>query len=620
MKIALAQQNYHIGNFEANTRKIIDAIRQAKQAGADLVVFSELSVCGYPPRDFLEFEDFIAQCYASVDRIREEADTIGVIVGAPARNTAPPGKDLFNAAWLLYEKEIKGVAYKTCLPTYDVFDEYRYFEPGYEWKVIPFKGKKIALTICEDIWNLGDNPLYRVCPMDQLIGQSPDLMINISASPFDYDHDADRREVVRQNVLKYKLPMYYCNAVGSQTEIVFDGGSLVYDAKGKLIKELKYFEEDLEVVDLPAPVPPFYEEILPGFSIPIHTEEAGEELMTPTAKTPGPGETAIVAKKETAGEHEGLQEKSPAAEHAAFDKEMRVSKLKDPGKVIEYLTNRENIHQIHQALILGIRDYFSKMGFSKAILGSSGGIDSAVTLALACEALGKDNVRAILLPSPYSTSHSVSDAEQLSRTLGNPYDIIPIREVYEGLLHTLEPVFNGTSFGLAEENLQSRTRGNILMGIANKFGYILLNTSNKSELSTGYGTLYGDMAGGLSVLGDIYKMQVYALARYINRDGEIIPAGILEKAPSAELRPDQKDSDSLPEYDVLDKVLYQYIERRQGPREIVALGIDEALVKRVLRLVNTNEYKRNQFCPIIRVSCKAFGVGRRVPIVGKYLS
>ncbi|MDO6433860.1 NAD+ synthase [Flavitalea sp. BT771] len=612
MKIAMAQQNYHVGNFEENTRKIIDAIRQAKQSGADLVVFTELSVCGYPPRDFLEFEDFIAQCYASVDRIREEADTIGVIVGSPARNTDPLGKDLFNAAWFLFEKEVKGIAHKTCLPTYDVFDEYRYFEPGYEWKVIPFKGKKIALTICEDIWNLGDNPLYRVCPMDQLIGQEPDLMINISASPFDYDHDEDRKEVVRQNVLKYKIPMYYCNAVGSQTEIVFDGGSLVYDAKGRLVKELKYFEEDLAVIDLPAPVPPLFEELLPGFSIPIHSEEAGDDDLTaPTGKPSVPG-VATTTTDAPAG--------SAAGESTLFDKEMRVSRLKDPNKVIEYLVDQENIREIHQALILGIRDYFSKMGFAKAILGSSGGIDSAVTLALACEALGKDNVRAILLPSPYSTSHSVSDAEQLSRKLGNPYDIIPIREVYESLLHTLEPVFKGTAFGLAEENLQSRTRGNILMAIANKFGYILLNTSNKSELSTGYGTLYGDMAGGLSVLGDVYKLQVYALARYINRNGEIIPANILEKAPSAELRPDQKDSDSLPEYDVLDKVLYQYIERRKGPKEIIAMGIDEALVRRVLRLVNTNEYKRNQFCPIIRVSSKAFGVGRRMPIVGKYLS
>lgn len=611
MKIALAQQNYHIGNFEENTRKIIEAIRQAKTAGADLVVFSELCVCGYPPRDFLEFEDFIAQCYTYLDRIKEEADTIGVILGSPARNAAPQGKDLFNAAWLLYEKEIKGVAHKTCLPTYDVFDEYRYFEPAYEWKVIPFKGKKIALTICEDIWNLGDNPLYRVCPMDQLIGQGPDLIINISASPFDYDHDEDRKEVVRQNVLKYKLPLYYCNAVGSQTEIVFDGGSLIYDGKGRLIKEMKYFEEDWAIVELPAPVPPLFEEILPGFSIPIHEEEAGEELSVPTGKLAAT----------SGGEAQGTATvQKDGGEPAVFDKEMRVSKLKDPERVVEYLVNMENIREIHQALILGIRDYFSKMGFKKAILGSSGGIDSAVTLALACEALGKENVRAVLLPSPYSTSHSVSDAERLSRNLGNPYDIIPIREVYESLLHALEPVFKGAPFGLAEENLQSRTRGNILMGIANKFGYILLNTSNKSELSTGYGTLYGDMAGGLSVLGDVYKIQVYALARYINRDGEIIPVNIIEKAPSAELRPDQKDSDSLPEYDVLDKVLYQYIERRQGPKEIIAMGIDEALVKRVLRLVNTSEYKRNQFCPIIRVSCKAFGVGRRVPIVGKYLS
>ncbi|HXB32614.1 MAG TPA: NAD+ synthase [Puia sp.] len=599
MNIALAQQNYHIGNFEANTRKILEGIGKAKAAGADLVVFSELSVCGYPPRDFLEFEDFIAKCYAAVDRIREAADTIGVIVGSPARNPQKKGKELFNAAWLLYEKEIKGVAHKTCLPNYDVFDEYRYFEPGFDWKVIPFKGKRIALTICEDIWNMGDHPQYRFCPMDHLIPQHPDLMINISASPFDYDHDDDRKEVVRQNVLKYGLPMYYCNAVGSQTEIVFDGGSVVYNAQGDLIKELNYFEEDFAIVALPevetepaagGPVPPLFEELLPGLSVAIDTTSPATERT---------------------GLHMQTQE--------IFDKDMRVAKQNDPDRILQYLVAEKNIGQIHQALILGIRDYFSKMGFSKAILGSSGGIDSAVTLTLACEALGTDNVRAILLPSPYSSGHSVSDAEQLSRNLGNPYDIIPIREVYEALLSVLKPVFGDLPFGLAEENLQSRTRGNILMGLANKFGYILLNTSNKSELATGYGTLYGDMAGGLSVLGDVYKGQVYALARYLNRNGEIIPRNILEKAPSAELRPDQKDSDSLPEYDILDKILYQYIERRQGPKEITAMGIDEVLVGRVLKMVNSNEYKRNQFCPIIRVSCKAFGIGRRVPIVAKYL-
>ncbi len=404
------------------------------------------------------------------------------------------------------------------------------------------------------------------------MSQEPQLMINISASPFDYDHDEDRKEVIRQNVKKYHLPMVYCNAVGSQTEIVFDGGSLVYSENGELIREMKYFEEDEFLADI--------------------------DLAEKTVK----GDT------------------KPELHPELFDKEMRVSKTNDPDRVIAYLTNENNIGQIKKALIMGIRDYFSKMGFSKAILGSSGGIDSAVTLALACEALGRENVLAVLMPSPYSTTHSVDDAVQLSRNLGNPYEIIPIKNIYESFLNALKPQFKDLPFSVAEENIQSRTRGNLLMAIANKFGYILLNTSNKSELATGYGTLYGDMAGGLSVLGDVYKMQVFALAKFINKSEEIIPENIISKPPSAELRPNQKDSDSLPEYDLLDKVLYQYIERRQGPKEIIAMGIEEALVKRVLKLVNVNEYKRNQFCPIIRVSAKAFGVGRRVPIVGKYLS
>lgn len=571
MKIALAQQNYHIGNFEENTRKIIEGVQAAKAAGADIVLFTELSVCGYPARDFLEFEDFINRCYESIDLIKAHADGIAVVVGAPQRNPNPLGKDLFNAAWFLYDKKVLATVQKTCLPTYDVFDENRYFEPAYNWQVIPFKGKKIALSICEDIWNLGANPLYRNCPMDELIRQQPDCMLNISASPFDYDHDDDRKEVIRANVQKYQLPMFYCNAVGSQTEIVFDGGSLAMNAAGQIIKELKYFEEDFAVIDLP-------------------------EHNSPASQAAAP------------------------ANMEQFDKDMRVSRISNPDQIIGYLTAEENIHEIHDALILGIRDYFGKMGFTKAILGSSGGIDSAVVLALACEALGAANVRAILMPSQYSTGHSVSDAEQLSKNLGNPYDIVPIKNIYESFLSELAPIFGDLPFSLAEENIQSRTRGNLLMAIANKFGYILLNTSNKSELATGYGTLYGDMAGGLSVLGDVYKLQVYALARFINRKGEIIPAHILTKAPSAELRPNQKDSDSLPEYEVLDKVLYQYIERRQGPAEIIAMGVEPALVQRILKLVNTNEYKRNQFCPIIRVSCKAFGVGRRMPIVGKYLS
>lgn len=569
MRIALAQQNYHIGNFSLNTAKIIESIQRAEREGAELVVFSELSVCGYPPRDFLEFEDFIHKCYQALEEIKPHTSNIGVIVGAPARNPVREGKDLFNAAWLLYEGEVKGLAHKTCLPTYDVFDEYRYFEPGYEWKVIPFKGRRIALTICEDIWALSENPLYRVSPMDQLIQQQPDLMINISASPFDYDHDEDRKEVVRANVLKYKMPMVYCNCVGSQTEIVFDGGSLVYNASGELIREFSYFSEDFGVVDIAQ------------------------------AKPLRVGSDASMKK---------------------LDKEMRVSKISDPGMIIDYLCDENNIRQIYAALVLGIRDYFNKMGFTRAILGSSGGIDSAVTLAIACDALGPENVRAILMPSQFSTGHSVDDAVALSNNLGNPYDIIPIKSIFDAFLESLKPVFSDLPFSVAEENIQSRTRGNLVMAIANKFGYILLNTSNKSELATGYGTLYGDMAGGLSVLGDVYKMQVFALARYINRNKEIIPENILVKPPSAELRPGQKDSDSLPPYELLDKVLYQYIERRNGPQELVSMGIEESLVNRVLKLVNTNEYKRNQFCPIIRVSAKAFGVGRRMPIVGKYLS
>jgi NAD+ synthase (glutamine-hydrolysing) len=559
MKIFLAQQNYHIGNFEANTDKIIQAINEAKTQQGDLIVFSELAVCGYPPRDFLEFEDFIAQSMAAIDRIRQAADTIGVLVGAPARNGSLLGKSLFNSAYLLHEQEIKGIAHKTLLPTYDIFDEYRYFEPAFDWNVLQFKGAKLAVTICEDIWDLVDDPLYRRNPMDELIKMQPDLMINLSASPFDYIHADSRKGIVKKNVLRFGLPMIYCNTVGSQTEIVFDGGSLVMNADGSLVAEMPYFTEALQAVTWTGA----------GFE---------EATLRPASAVP------VV---------------NPTPEHY------------EPLK---------NTAAIHQALLLGIRDYFSKMGFHKAIVASSGGIDSAVVLALACEALGPANVRALLLPSQFSTDHSVDDAQLLSEILGNPYDVLPIAPVFDAFEQALAPIFSGLPFNVAEENLQSRIRGTLVMALSNKFGHILLNTSNKSELATGYGTLYGDMAGGLGVIGDLYKTQVYALAEYINRNGEIIPATILTKAPSAELRPGQKDSDSLPEYPTLDPILYQYIERRQGPLELIAQGHDPALVARILKLVNTNEYKRNQFCPIIRVSPKAFGIGRRVPIVGRYLS
>ena len=395
--------------------------------------------------------------------------------------------------------------------------------------------------------------------MDHLIDQQHDIMINIIASPFDYTHDEDRKAIVKANVLKYKIPMFYCNGVGSQTEIVFDGTSLVFDKHANLCGQLASFKEDLQ-----------------SFTLHDDGTIAGEVIE--------PADKISASECNPANLDEGL-----------------------------------NIEHIYEALLMGIRDYFSKMGFKKAILGSSGGIDSAVTLSLACKALGSENVHAILMPSQYSTSHSVSDAELLSRNLQNKYDIIPIKNIYETFLTELNPYFRDLPFNVTEENIQSRTRGNLLMALANKFSYILLNTSNKSELATGYGTLYGDMAGGLGVLGDCYKLQVYKLAEFINRHDEIIPSNIITKAPSAELRPGQKDSDSLPDYSILDKILYQYIEQSKGPDEIKAQGFDHALVDRVLKMVNMNEYKRNQFCPIIRVSPKAFGVGRRMPIVGKYL-
>ena len=560
LKIAIAQQNYHIGNFDYNTQKIIAGINQARQQGADLVVFSELSVCGYPPRDFLEFDDFIRKSRAAIDTIAAQTEDIGVLVGAPERNPVAEGKDLFNSAWLLHKGKVQQVVHKTLLPTYDVFDENRYFEPAYTWDIITFNGVRLAVTVCEDIWNLGDNPLYRICPMDELMKQQPQVMINLSASPFDYTHDEDRKAIIKANVKKYNLPMLYCNAVGSQTEIVFDGASLVFDKEANLRGQLPMFKEAVQT-----------------FTV---TNEGYIDAPT-------------------------LEPASQLPNH----------ELNPP--VLEHLMN---IPQVYEAIVMGIRDYFGKMGFKQAIVASSGGIDSAVTLALAVDALGASQVRAILMPSQFSTGHSVTDAELLSKTLNNPYDIIPIASIFNQFTQELKPIFNDLPFSVAEENIQSRIRGNLVMAIANKFNYILLNTSNKSELATGYGTLYGDMAGGLGVLGDCYKLQVYALARYINRHHEIIPENIITKPPSAELRPGQKDSDSLPPYEVLDPLLYQYIERRQGPQEIKALGFDPALVDRVLRMVNINEYKRNQFCPIIRISPKAFGVGRRVPIVGKYLS
>ncbi|MFM2224301.1 MAG: hypothetical protein RJA07_503 [Bacteroidota bacterium] len=546
MKIALAQLNYHIGNFESNTKKIVDAIHQAKLQGSEIVLFSELAVCGYPPRDFLEFEDFIQKCENAIDEIKLHTADIAVLVGCPSRNPKVEGKDLFNSAYFIADGEVKKIIHKTLLPTYDVFDENRYFEPNNSFEIVEYKDKKIAVTICEDLWNSGNNnPLYTICPMDELMKFNPEMILNLSASPFDYEHAEDRKRVLKANAEAYKIPIYYCNQVGAQTEIIFDGGSMVINSKGEVVEELDYFKEEIRI--------------------------GNAEL--------------------------GMRNKNS---------ELRI--------------HHSEIEQMHNALILGIKDYFEKMNFKKAILGLSGGVDSALVLYLAVQALGKENVHSLLLPSEYSTSHSISDAELLCENLGTNYDIVPIKNNYETFLKTLHPYFKDLPFNVAEENLQARTRGVLLMAFSNKFGYILLNTTNKSEAAVGYGTLYGDMCGGIAVLGDVYKTQVYELCNFINRNEEIIPTNILTKAPSAELRPNQKDSDSLPEYDVLDKLLFQYIEKRQGPKELMAQGFDATLVNRVLKMVNSNEWKRHQSPPILRVSPKAFGVGRRMPIVGKYLS
>lgn len=546
MKIALAQLNYHIGNFEANTSKILDTLKNQEAAGTDLVVFSELCISGYPPRDFLDYSEFIDLCEKAAQEIANACQNIACIIGLPIKNPVIDGKDLYNAAYFITDGKVQQVVKKALLPTYDVFDEYRYFEPAHEFKCVEYKGHKIALTICEDLWNLGDNPLYKTCPMDELVKESPDFMINIAASPFSYSHDDERIFVLSQNCRKYNLPLFYVNHVGAQTELIFDGGSLVFDKAGDIVAELNYFEEEVRVFDV-------------------------EQV-----------ESSIVLSKN-----------------------------------VQRATDTE---QVYQALVLGIKDYFKKSGFTKATLGLSGGIDSALVCALACEALGPENVMGVLMPSKYSSDHSIKDAEDLAKNLGCKSTIVPIKAVTESFEDTLANEFKGLASDLAEENIQARSRGVIMMAMSNKFGYILLNTSNKSEGAVGYGTLYGDMCGAISVIGDCYKTQVYQLAEYINKEKEIIPINTITKPPSAELRPDQKDSDSLPDYDVLDKILFEYIEMRKSSKQIISDGFDEALVNRILKMVNRAEFKRYQTPPILRISSKAFGMGRRMPIVGKYLS
>ena len=548
MKILLAQQNYRIADFSSNKEKIIAAINFAHRSNCDLAVFPELAICGYPPLDFLEYQQFIFDCEDAMLQIADHCSGITAIVGAPARNPQEKGKTLINAAWVLEDRKVKQIVGKSLLPTYDVFDEYRYFEPNTEFNLVNVKGVDIALTICEDLWddnNQKDAPLnhrrmYRLSPMDELKKLRPQLMINIAASPFHLRQNKKRMSVLKHQAQKNQLPLVYVNSCGAQTELLFDGGTCFISEVGDILSSASRFKEELLVIDTE-----------------LNTVSQPEEIQN--------------------------------------DDEL-----------------------LQKALICGIQDFFYKQGFTQAILGLSGGIDSALVYALAVQALGKENVLPVLMPGPFSSDHSVNDAMQMVKILETEHYLINITSAYETMLRSLEQPFNDNSFGLTQENIQARLRGMTLMALSNKKGHILLNTTNKSEMAVGYGTLYGDMCGGLSVIGDLYKTQVYSLCRYIHSISSLIPNSIINKAPSAELRPGQKDSDSLPEYEILDSILYGLIEERKSGKELIQAGFNAAVVKRVIKLLNSSEYKRRQAPPVLRLSSKAFGPGRRMPVVAYY--
>jgi NAD+ synthase (glutamine-hydrolysing) len=550
MKFTIAQLNYHIGNFAGNKDLICEAIRKAKSQGSDLIIFSELCISGYPPLDLLDRLDFIEKCDQTVQEIAKECIGIAAIVGSPTLNKKPEGKKLFNSALLLSDGKVIFSANKALLPTYDIFDEYRYFEPEKQFSVFLFRGLRLAITICEDLWDEQpfDNEfektrLYTVSPMEELIKQNPDIIINIAASPFSYTKIEAKENIFISKALKYKIPVISVNQTGANTELIFDGASILVNEKGEKFNQLPFFEEAVETYT--------FENIKSG----------------------------SIAGKET-----------------------RIA----------------SVSLIYKALVTGLRDYFAKTGLKSGIIGLSGGIDSALCLCLAVDALGNENVRAMLMPSRYSSDHSVKDAVTLANTLKVHYDIVNIEKPFNAFEEDLLPVFKGMNCDVTEENIQARIRAILLMAVSNKYGCIVLNTSNKSEAAVGYGTLYGDMAGGLSVIGDVYKTDVYRLADFINRVSEIIPENIIRKLPSAELRPDQFDTDSLPDYNILDSILYQYIELQKPASRIIKEGADKDTVLKVIRMIDFNEYKRYQAPPVLRISSKAFGAGRRMPLVARY--
>lgn len=552
MKVALAQLSYIPGDIAFNKRKIISGIEEARSQGARLVVFSEMAVTGYPPLDLLHHTDVISSSMAAMQEIATHCNTIAAIVGGPSPNTGEYGKSLHNSAFFMHEGNIKAVVNKTLLPTYDIFDEDRYFQPGNTFAPVEFDGVKIAVTICEDIWDeqpFGDRGLWRlysVSPLDELMKEHPSLIVNIAANPFSHNRIKVREEVFIRNAREYRLPFISVNQTGGYTELIFDGSSVLIDEEGRVLEKLGFCTEEIRTVEIPEP----------------GSDRSGYSIPPPLP---------------------------------------------------ENMTGH-----IHRALVTGIRDFFAKGGMKKAIIGLSGGIDSAVVTALAAEALGPENTLVLLMPSVYSSERSVSDSVKMAANLGVQYQVVSIEEARLTVEKTLYPFFEGKEPDVTEENIQSRLRAVMLMAFANKFGYVLLNTSNKSEAATGYGTLYGDMAGGLSVIGDIYKTEVYNLAREINSQREIIPPAIISRPPSAELKPGQLDTDSLPPYSLLDRVLYRYIDLEWTADRIISDGFEPGLVEQVLKLVRISEFKRKQTPPILRVSSRAFGSGRRIPIIARY--
>ena len=545
MRLALAQLNTTVGDLRGNCARLRAAYQRARAAGADLMLAPELAITGYPPRDLLAKRRFVQDNLHALDELAGSIGETALLVGYVEQNPNQPGRAYLNAAALLHRGQIVARRYKTLLPTYDVFDEDRYFQPAETNTVVELAGAKLAVTICEDIWNAQDYwsaRLYRRDPVEELVlaGQ-PSLILNISASPFHLGKAALRQDMLRAVAVKYRTPLAYCNLVGGNDELVFDGQSLVFDAAGQLLAHGAAFQEDLLIVDLPGPG-------VPAPSLP-----------------------------------------APCA-------------------------------AVHDALVLGLRDYVHKCGFKSVVLGLSGGIDSAVTAALAVTALGRENVMGVSLPSQFSSQGSLDDARELAGNLGIRYDVIPIQDSFATLKASCRDLFHGLPEDTTEENMQARIRGTILMAISNKFGHLLLTTGNKSELAVGYCTLYGDMNGGLGVIADVPKTMVYEVAGYINRDRPVIPSASITKPPSAELRPNQTDQDSLPSYAVLDAILKRYVEDAQSAAEIIAAtGFEEKLVRDIVRKIDLNEYKRKQAPPCLRVTTKAFGIGRRVPIAQRYV-